>query len=308
MNIQSRTRQQVERCTSAELYACLTKLIETSRFALLPLIMLCAIGALAQSSVVATDNSALMAAATSPAAFAATESSSATHSSTALPEDPSAHLANLAGVGEAVDPVPQMTPQTATSAGPIAPKYTKYIPAGYRGQTLTGRDKFIVGVRDLYSPSTFLGEIVTAGYSQVLNGQPNYGTDKGAFGQRLGASALRDISEGLFTDSILSPVFHEDPRYYVEGPRYNFFHRTFYAATRPIITRTDSGKSTINAATLVGYAGASALSYTYYPEINKNFQDTAATFGGALAGDAIGFFVSEFTDDVLQALHIEKKH
>jgi hypothetical protein len=50
-----------------------------------------------------------------------------------------------------------------------------------------------------------------------------------------------------------------------------------------------------------------APSYAYYPAINRNFSDTAATFGGSLAGAAIGDFVAEFTDDVLQALHMEKK-
>jgi uncharacterized membrane protein YfcA len=105
----------------------------------------------------------------------------------------------------------------------------------------------------------------------------------------------------------MAPVLHEDPRYYVEGPRHNIVHRTLYAITRPIITRTDGGHSTLNGAVLVGYAAGSALSYTYYPEINKNFKDTAATFGGSLAGAAIGDFVSEFIDDTLQALHLEKK-
>jgi hypothetical protein len=181
------------------------------------------------------------------------------------------------------------------------------ISAGYHAQQLTSHEKVILGFHDMYSLPTFVGEIASAGYSHVTNGQPNYGTDKGAFGQRVGASVLRDASEDLFSEVILAPILHEDARYYIEGPRYNFFHRTIYAATRPIITRTDTGRSTINASVLIGYAGASALSYTYYPEINKNFKDTAATFGGALAGAAVGYFVSEFTDDVLQALHIEKK-
>ena len=181
------------------------------------------------------------------------------------------------------------------------------ISAGYHAQQLTSHEKVILGFHDMYSLPTFVGEVASAGYSHITNGQPNYGTDKGAFGQRVGASVLRDASEDLFSEVILAPILHEDVRYYVEGPRYNFFHRTIYAATRPIITRTDTGRSTVNASTLIGYAGASALSYTYYPQINKNFKDTAATFGGALAGAAVGYFVSEFTDDVLQALHIEKK-
>jgi hypothetical protein len=237
------------------------------------------------------------------AAVAATESSSLAAEPDALPDDPSIRLAQP----PAAEPLPQLAPQTAATAGPIAPKYTKYLSAGYRGQPLTAHDKVIVGLRDLYSPFTLLGDLASAGYSDLVDGQPNYGTDREALGKRVGATFLRDANEGIFTDMIFAPLLHEDPRFYAEGPKYNIFHRTLYAITRPIITRSDSGKSTVNGAMLIGYAGASAISYAYYPKINQNFRDTAATYGGSLEGAAIGFFVSEFTDDVLQALHLEKK-
>ena len=189
----------------------------------------------------------------------------------------------------------------------VAPKHDKYIPAGYAALPLTPHDKVILGMKDLYSPFTFLGDLASAGYSHVLNGQPNYGTNSGAFGQRLGATVIRDASEGVFADIVFSPLLHEDPRYYVEGPQYGFIHRVLYAGTRPIVTRADSGHNTINGEVLLGYAASSALSYTYYPTINQNFHDTAATYGGSLAGAAVGFLVSEFSDQVLQALHLEKK-
>lgn len=290
MNTFSSTCSQVERRTSSVLrFSLSATLLKT---ALLPLALLSAATALAQNPAFTTDTRP----ATAPA-YVASSSSSA-----ALPDDPSVHLAGLDPA-----PAPQTAPRSATSAAPTAPKYTMTILAGYHAQPLTSHEKVVLGFRDMYSPSTFIGEVASAGYSHITNGQPNYGTDKGAFGQRVGASVLRDASEDLLSEVILAPILHEDARYYIEGSRYNFFHRTIYAATRPIITRTDSGKSTINASVLIGYAGASALSYTYYPAINQNFKDTAATYGGALAGAAVGDFVNEFLDDVLQTLHLEKK-
>jgi hypothetical protein len=286
----SSTPSQVERRTSSVLRFRISNTL--LKATLLPIALLSAVTVLAQSPAFTADTTPVP-----PPAYVAASSSSA-----ALPDDPSVHLAAIEAA-----PAPQTAPQSTTSAAPSAPKYSMMISAGLHAQQLTSHEKVILGLRDIYSPSTFVGEIASAGYSHLTNGQPNYGTDKGAFGRRLGASALRDISEDLFSEVILAPVLHEDARYYVEGPRYNFFHRTIYAATRPIITRTDSGKSTINASLLIGYAGASALSYTYYPQINRNFKDTVATFGGALAGAAVGDFVNEFLDDVLQALHLEKK-
>ena len=56
-----------------------------------------------------------------------------------------------------------------------------------------------------------------ASYEQALNGSPNYGTDAGAYGQRVGAAAIRDASQTIFSDSIMAPILREDPRYYVMG-------------------------------------------------------------------------------------------
>jgi hypothetical protein len=234
-----------------------------------------------------------------PANAPATASTSA---DLALPEDPSAHTA----VSDTTGLQNSGTPQSATTAGPVASLHTKYIPAGWAAQHITARDKVMIGIQDLYSPLSFAAIIASAGYEQVLNGEPNYGVDRGAFGQRLGAAGIRETTQGFFTDSVFAPLLHEDPRYYVEGAQYGFFHRTVYAVTRPMLTRTDSGHRTVNAALLFGYAASSALSYSYYPQVNRNAKDTASTFGGALGGAAVGFFVSEFSSDLLVKLHLKK--
>jgi hypothetical protein len=173
--------------------------------------------------------------------------------------------------------------------------------------TLDAGDKVLLGLRDAVSPFAAVGWLASAGYEQALNGNPNYGTDRGAFGQRLGAAALRDMSEGVFTDSVLSPVFHEDPRYYRMGPSHNFFIRLVYAGTRPIIGRTNGGHTTINFASLGGNLAGSALASAYYPPINRGFTQTMETFGGSLGGSAVGDVVSEFLSDVVHLVHPKQK-
>jgi hypothetical protein len=254
----------------------------------------------------------LLASAAAPERFAATasgavslrvpEDAAATFSGSAegLPDAPSA-LAEGGGQQSQAMPPPRAT------HGPMVGQYTKYVPSGMSAPPLSQHDKFYLGLRDLYSPLNFIAMAASAGYSHLTNGEPNYGTDKGAFGERLGAAAIRESTQGFFTDSVFSPLLHEDPRYYIEGSQYNFFHRVVYAATRPLLSRTDSGRSTINGALLLGYASSAALSYTYYPKINQNFHDTAATFGSSLGGAALGYVVSEFSDDVLRALHMHRK-
>lgn len=219
-----------------------------------------------------------------------------------LPEAPSAQ------VGARQSQAAQDSNQLGSpKAGPVAPRYTKFIPAGWTVQTLTARDKVVLGLRNLYSPWNFGSMIVAAGYEQLLNGQPNYGTDRGAYGERLGAAGLRETTQNLFTDSVFAPLLHEDPRYYVEGGQYGLIHRTLYAVTRPLITLDDSGHHTINGALLLGYAASSAMTYAYYPQINQTPRDTAATFGGGIGGAALGYFLREFSSDMLQAVHLAKK-
>ncbi len=229
-----------------------------------------------------------------------------------LPEYPSAATGPLAGV--AVDE-PQATqtmdthsverPVDSSKTAPYASRYTKYIPAFKRGVDLSPGDKVVLGVKDIFLPRAFLGYIIAAGYSQAVNGQPNYGVDKGAFGERLAAAGVRGATEGLFSDAVFAPILHEDPRYYSEGNRYNLVHRTVYAVTRIAVTRTDSGRSTINGSLLMGYALAAGLTNAYYPAENRSFQNTATTFGGAIGGQILGNLLSEFADAVLQKVRLE---
>ena len=138
----------------------------------------------------------------------------------------------------------------------------------------------------------------------MTNGSPNYGTDRGAFGERLGAAAVRDTSETLVSECVLAPLFREDPRYYRMGPGHNFFVRLVYAGTRPILTRTDGGRLTPNFAELGGDAAGSALANAYYPQVNRGATQTLETLGGSVGGTAVGDLVSEFLGDVLGLFHL----
>ena len=170
---------------------------------------------------------------------------------------------------------------------------------------MTAHDKVSAGLKNSVSSAT--GSLAAAGWVQLTDGSPNYGTDSGAFGQRLGAEAIRGTSNSLFSHSVFAPIFHEDPRYYVMGPGHPFLKRLVYAGTRVLIARTDSGHSTPNFALFAGNAASSALTVTYYPAKNTTFSGVAETFGGSLGGSALGFVVDEFMVDALVDLHIKKK-
>jgi hypothetical protein len=172
---------------------------------------------------------------------------------------------------------------------------------------MTVRDKVVGGMINSVSIYSMVGWVGAAGWEQIWNDSPNYGTDAGAFGQRLGAAALRATSEGIFSNSLFAPLFHEDPRYYVMGAGHPFFKRLVYAGTRVLVTRSDSGHQKPNFSLLAGNAAGSALTIEYYPAKNTTFSEVAQTFGGSIGGSALGFVVDEFIVDALIDLHLKKE-
>jgi hypothetical protein len=177
------------------------------------------------------------------------------------------------------------------------------------GQTappLTSHDKVLLGLKQSFTLFSVVGWTTSAGYSHLTNGIPNYGTDKGAFGERLGATALRSISENVFGNAVFAPIFHEDPRYYKLGRGHNFVKRAIYAGTRTLITRKDDGSARPNYSLLAGNLAGATLTNAYYPPLNHGFNQTAKIFGTSIGGSAIGFVVTEFLDDALDFAHLKK--
>ena len=159
---------------------------------------------------------------------------------------------------------------------------------------LSAGDKVGMGLKASASPFAVIGWIGSATYSEAFNRSPNYGQSAKDYAQRLGAAAARASSEGIFSTSVMAPILHEDPRYFVEGPGHPGFHRSLYALSRVLVTKTDDGRSTINYALLSGNAIGAGLTQTYYPAGNRNFHGTATTFGISLAGSGVKYLFDEF--------------
>lgn len=230
--------------------------------------------------------------------------------SSSLPDAPStvASLAVATSAGEAVTAAePMSKPSHAGHKHPqIASPTDLTILPDQTAPHQTTRDKLVEAVRNSVSPFSLGGELISAGYSHITNGSPNYGTNSTAFAQRFGASVARGTSQKLFSDGAMAVILHEDPRFYQMGNSRPFFKRITYAATRPLITRTDAGRRTPNLALLSGYLGAAALTKVYYPQPNQGFSQTLQTYGGSIGGAALGDVASEFLADTLEFLRLKK--
>ena len=158
---------------------------------------------------------------------------------------------------------------------------------------LSARQKFRAFARTTFDPSAIVVAALGAGITQPGNSQPQYGEGSDAFGQRVGAIAAGYGSAKFFTEDLLPTVLHQDPRYFQKGEG-KVASRIWYAATRTLVTRQDSGKSNINASFLGGFAMSVALSNSYYPDLNRNASDAAARYGEGVAISAVFNVVREF--------------
>jgi hypothetical protein len=193
-------------------------------------------------------------------------------------------------------------------AVPPASPYDKYIEPDQEAPTLNFHDKAILGIRDAFSFTSIVVWPIVAGYEQLRNDSPNWPQNKAGFFRRAGAAGVRDSTSGMFGDSVFAPLFHQDPRYYRQGPRHNVAYRTFYAISRPLITRTDGGHAAPNFSLLAGDLCGALGTNIYYPTANQGVTQTAMTFGGSVGSSALGYFVAEFGEDVLEALHLKHPH
>jgi hypothetical protein len=189
------------------------------------------------------------------------------------------------------------------TAGP----FDKFVEAGEVAPQLTVGDKVLIGMRGSVSPYAVIGWISSATYSEAIDGSPYYGQDSKNYLQRLGAAAAKATSEDIFTNSVLAPLLHEDPRYYQMGHGHSLFARFGFSVTRVLVTKTDAGRQTVNYAVLGGNLAGSALTQAYYPPESRGFGQVMKTYGTSLLGQAVGNVFDEFILSSAEFLQLKKK-
>ncbi|HZD50912.1 MAG TPA: hypothetical protein VE178_19360, partial [Silvibacterium sp.] len=146
-------------------------------------------------------------------------------------------------------------------------------------------------------PLSLFPAFMSAGWGQLVDSDPKYGTDSAAFGERLGAAALREASFRFFSDSLLPTLTHEDPRYFRKAYG-SITDRGVYAAERVFVAQHDDGSHGFNYSDTLGRAMAGALTMAYYPHPSANWRVAAKTWGVSLAGLAAVNLFQEFWPDV----------
>lgn len=230
-----------------------------------------------------------------------------------LPDSPGSLVSRTAvaelGGEDDVNPQQDPTKTAADSAGYIkwAPKYHRTVHPDERAYSLTPMDKLTLSLMSRVTPGEAASTVLGAGWSQVRNSRPNYGTDSGAFGERIGALALKQTSQAFFSYGLFPALLHQDPRYYILGDTRPFKRRIVYSAMTVVITQNDEGNTVINSSRLAGIAAATALTTAYYPPENRGFGNESKAFGTSLATAVLNSELHEFGGDIFGLIHHRHK-
>jgi len=114
-------------------------------------------------------------------------------------------------------------------------------------------------------------------------------------------SAVDQTSENYMVEFFVPVLTREDTRFYTLG-RGGFLKQTGYALSRAVITRTDSGRETLNLGEVVGAGASAGLSTLYYPSRERSLGNTGTEWGLDVGIDALSFMGREFWPDINRRL------
>ena len=159
------------------------------------------------------------------------------------------------------------------------------------------KDKFVTASEDTFDYSVLTVSALVALGSYGIDATPEFGTGGVGYGRYLWHTVVDQRVENYFVEFIVPAATHEDTRFYTLGHG-GFLKRSGYALRRVVVTRNDSGKSTVNLGEIVGAGAAAGISNLYYPSPERTLSKTGQNWGTNLGVDAMTFVFKEFWLDI----------
>ncbi|HWW98702.1 MAG TPA: hypothetical protein VNY74_13435 [Edaphobacter sp.] len=168
---------------------------------------------------------------------------------------------------------------------------------------MTWEQKGYLALHDLADPANF-GTIL--GISAITVGADShsaYGPGMKGFGKSVGVSLLQDATAQFFGEFAIPVLTHQDPRYF-RIPHAPVPKRILYAVSRSVISRSDSGRSMPNYATLFSYPIEAELANFYVPGIHPDAASTGIRILTGYGLDPVNNLLNEFLPDVASRVHV----
>jgi hypothetical protein len=168
---------------------------------------------------------------------------------------------------------------------------------------MTWQQKGYLALHDLADPVNFATILGISAITVGADSHSAYGPGLKGFGKSVGVSYLQDATGQFFGAFAIPVIVHQDPRYF-RMPHAPFTKRLVYSISRTVVSRSDSGKSMPNYATLLNYPIGAELSNFYVPGISTNGASTVARIFTGYALDPVNNLINEFLPDVASHVHI----
>jgi len=179
------------------------------------------------------------------------------------------------------------------------------VSAGTELPPLTVRDKFWLATQDSVDYSSFIWAGMQAGQSMALKSYPELGHGAAGYRRYYWRAFADQASGSYFTEAIVPALTHEDPRYYTRGHG-GFFRRAGYALSRVVLTKTDSGGTSVNLSEIVGNGMEAGLANLYYPPQERSLHNTAVNWASQLEAASLNNLFREFWPDIRRKMLRQK--
>jgi hypothetical protein len=169
--------------------------------------------------------------------------------------------------------------------------YSQSEPAINAGQ------KFQLAVLNTVTPYQLVISAAQAGFSQAIDSNPGFGQGAEGFGKRFGAAYADKASSEMFSTFLFPSLLRQDPRYFRMGPG-SGKSRAWYAISRILVTRNDSGNNAPNYSLWMGSLASGGLSNVYYADEDRGIGLTFSRAGISIGSTAAFNLVREFWPDI----------
>ena len=175
----------------------------------------------------------------------------------------------------------------------------KSLPDAPSAQPPSQAEKFRTFVDEARSPLTFGAAGVNAGIVRETElGRLSSGRTA-SLGDLYKGVLIQKESNAFFSKYLYPALLKQDPRYHPSSNQ-SFLGRVTYAASRVLVTRNDSGKTTLNTSYFLGLLTSVAISTAYRPYWTRSPSATFKTFGSTIGSDAGINLLHEFGPDIRQ--------
>ncbi|MGI4755868.1 MAG: hypothetical protein ACRYGF_03355 [Janthinobacterium lividum] len=205
---------------------------------------------------------------------------------------PDEHTSRAGQKGHSASGEPQ---QTKRILG-IMPNFSS-VSANEKLPPLSVRNKFVLAGRNTFDYSSFFIAAIQAGFAMNGASYPEFHQGVAGYGRYYWHTLADTADENFMVSGLFPAAFHQDPRFYTLGHG-GFRKRAVYAASRVLISRSDSGNAMPNFSEIIGAGAASGVSSLYYPTRYRTWTKVGQKWLTSSLIDGANFTFKEFWPDI----------